>query len=107
MKRQGGEACVRYRRRRVAPIYCAMFVFGHGSLIWRPGFAHLGAHPAPPRGYHRRFRLRRAQVRIHGICCHRPATGTVWRSGSASVISAQMPSISAAPSRQADRPPTT
>ena len=34
-----------------------MFVFAYGSLIWRPGFAHLGAHPALLRGYHRRFCL--------------------------------------------------
>ena len=33
----------------------AMFVFAYGSLIWRPGFAHLGARPALLRGYHRRF----------------------------------------------------
>jgi cation transport protein ChaC len=32
-----------------------MFVFAYGSLIWRPGFAHLGARPALLRGYHRRF----------------------------------------------------
>ncbi len=34
-----------------------MFVFAYGSLIWKPGFAHLGAHPALLRGYHRRFCL--------------------------------------------------
>jgi glutathione-specific gamma-glutamylcyclotransferase len=34
-----------------------MFVFGYGSLIWKPGFPHLGAHPAFLRGYHRRFCL--------------------------------------------------
>ena len=32
-----------------------MFVFAYGSLIWRPGFVHLGARPALLRGYHRRF----------------------------------------------------
>jgi len=32
-----------------------MFVFAYGSLIWRPGFDHLGARPALLRGYHRRF----------------------------------------------------
>lgn len=32
-----------------------MFVFAYGSLIWRPGFPHLGARPALLRGYHRRF----------------------------------------------------
>jgi cation transport protein ChaC len=34
-----------------------LYVFGYGSLIWRPGFAHLGAHPALLRGFHRRFCL--------------------------------------------------
>lgn len=29
------------------------WVFGYGSLIWNPGFAHLGAHPALLRGAHR------------------------------------------------------
>ena len=32
-----------------------MHVFAYGSLIWRPGFDHLGARPALLRGYHRRF----------------------------------------------------
>ncbi|MCS6892104.1 MAG: gamma-glutamylcyclotransferase [Rhodovarius sp.] len=34
-----------------------MFVFAYGSLIWRPGFPYLAAHPAILRGYHRRFCL--------------------------------------------------
>lgn len=34
-----------------------MWVFGYGSLIWRPGFAHAGSHPALLRGFHRRFCL--------------------------------------------------
>jgi glutathione-specific gamma-glutamylcyclotransferase len=33
----------------------ALYVFGYGSLIWRPGFAHAAAHPALLRGFHRRF----------------------------------------------------
>ena len=32
-----------------------LYVFGYGSLLWRPGFAHAGAHPALLRGFHRRF----------------------------------------------------
>ena len=32
-----------------------LYVFGYGSLIWRPGFAHAAAHPALLRGFHRRF----------------------------------------------------
>jgi cation transport protein ChaC len=32
-----------------------LYVFGYGSLIWRPGFAHVAAHPALLRGFHRRF----------------------------------------------------
>ncbi|MBU8541095.1 gamma-glutamylcyclotransferase [Falsiroseomonas tokyonensis] len=34
-----------------------MWVFAYGSLIWRPGFAHAGSHPALLSGYHRRFCL--------------------------------------------------
>ena len=34
-----------------------LWVFGYGSLIWRPGFAHAGGHPALLRGFHRRFCL--------------------------------------------------
>jgi cation transport protein ChaC len=32
-----------------------MWVFGYGSLMWDPGFAHCGAHPALLYGYHRAF----------------------------------------------------
>lgn len=31
------------------------WVFGYGSLMWRPGFPHLDAVPALLRGYHRSF----------------------------------------------------
>lgn len=34
-----------------------LYVFGYGSLLWRPGFAHAQAHPALLRGWHRRFCL--------------------------------------------------
>jgi cation transport protein ChaC len=34
-----------------------LYVFAYGSLIWRPGFEHLGAEAALLRGYHRRFCL--------------------------------------------------
>ncbi len=30
-----------------------LWVFGYGSLMWRPGFAHAGEHPALLRGAHR------------------------------------------------------
>lgn len=30
-----------------------LWVFGYGSLIWRPGFEHLERHPARLRGAHR------------------------------------------------------
>jgi cation transport protein ChaC len=33
----------------------SLYVFGYGSLIWKPGFAHQAAHPALLRGFHRRF----------------------------------------------------
>ncbi len=32
-----------------------IWVFGYGSLMWRPGFAHRAAAPALLRGYHRAF----------------------------------------------------
>lgn len=34
-----------------------LYVFGYGSLIWKPGFAHAATHQALLRGYHRRFCL--------------------------------------------------
>lgn len=34
-----------------------LYVFAYGSLIWRPGFPHLGHEPATLRGFHRRFCL--------------------------------------------------
>jgi cation transport protein ChaC len=32
-----------------------LWIFGYGSLMWDPGFAHGEARPALLRGYHRRF----------------------------------------------------
>jgi len=32
-----------------------LLVFGYGSLIWRPDFSHLSAHPAWLHGWHRSF----------------------------------------------------
>ncbi|MBP0446353.1 gamma-glutamylcyclotransferase [Roseomonas sp. SSH11] len=32
-----------------------LYVFGYGSLIWKPGFAFESVHPALLRGFHRRF----------------------------------------------------
>jgi len=34
-----------------------LYVFAYGSLIWRPGFPHLGHEAALLHGYHRRFCL--------------------------------------------------
>jgi len=34
-----------------------LYVFAYGSLIWRPGFTHMGHEPALLWGYHRRFCL--------------------------------------------------
>lgn len=31
------------------------WVFGYGSLMWRPGFAHQSSEPAMVHGYHRRL----------------------------------------------------
>ncbi|WP_206667539.1 gamma-glutamylcyclotransferase [Muricoccus nepalensis] len=33
----------------------ALYVFGYGSLIWKPGFPFLSSHPARLHGFHRRF----------------------------------------------------
>ncbi|HSO42416.1 MAG TPA: gamma-glutamylcyclotransferase [Rhodospirillales bacterium] len=45
------------RQRRVARMDGAgdFWVFGYGSLMWRPGFAHSGSVPALLRGYNRSF----------------------------------------------------
>ncbi len=32
-----------------------LWVFGYGSLMWRPGFEHIDARPARLRGFHRAF----------------------------------------------------
>jgi len=32
-----------------------LWVFGYGSLMWRPGFAHIERHQARITGYHRAF----------------------------------------------------
>jgi glutathione-specific gamma-glutamylcyclotransferase len=40
-----------------------LHVFGYGSLIWRPGFAHAGAELGTLRGYHRSFCLRSTRYR--------------------------------------------
>ena len=34
-----------------------LYVFGYGSLIWKPGFDYVARHPALLRGFHRRFCL--------------------------------------------------
>ena len=34
---------------------CDIWVFGYGSLMWNPGFAHCAAEPALLRGWHRSF----------------------------------------------------
>ncbi|WP_245615070.1 gamma-glutamylcyclotransferase [Muricoccus aerilatus] len=33
----------------------SLYVFGYGSLIWKPGFEFLSSHPARLHGFHRRF----------------------------------------------------
>ncbi len=40
-----------------------IWVFGYGSLMWRPGFPHLAAEPALVRGYHRAFCVRSVHYR--------------------------------------------
>ena len=39
------------------------WVFGYGSLMWRPGFDFLEARPALLRGYHRAFCIRSTHYR--------------------------------------------
>ncbi|WP_260987547.1 gamma-glutamylcyclotransferase [Roseomonas gilardii] len=41
----------------------SLYVFAYGSLIWKPGFAVDGTHPALLRGYHRRFCIRSTRYR--------------------------------------------
>ena len=41
----------------------SLYVFGYGSLIWKPGFAFESAHPALLRGFHRRFCIRSHRYR--------------------------------------------
>ncbi|WP_458095024.1 gamma-glutamylcyclotransferase [Roseomonas sp. WA12] len=41
----------------------SLYVFGYGSLIWKPGFAFEAAHPALLRGFHRRFCIRSHRYR--------------------------------------------
>jgi cation transport protein ChaC len=31
------------------------WVFGYGSLMWNPGFPHIGAQPARISGFHRKL----------------------------------------------------
>jgi cation transport protein ChaC len=40
-----------------------LYVFGYGSLIWKPGFGFESAHPALLRGFHRRFCIRSERYR--------------------------------------------
>jgi cation transport protein ChaC len=40
---------------RLDPPGTDFWVFGYGSLIWRPGFAHSAVRPAMLHGFHRRF----------------------------------------------------
>ena len=39
------------------------WVFGYGSLMWRPGFDYLEARPALLRGYHRAFCIKSTHYR--------------------------------------------
>jgi len=41
----------------------SLYVFGYGSLIWKPGFDFEAAHPALLRGFHRRFCIRSHRYR--------------------------------------------
>src|SRR5690606_8982715 len=41
--------------RRLTPPDGNFWVFGYGSLMWRPGFPYLDCRPALLRGWHRAF----------------------------------------------------
>ena len=45
----------RRRERLALPEGRDFWVFGYGSLMWHPGFAHVEVRPALLHGYHRRF----------------------------------------------------
>ncbi len=47
-------AALRRERRLTLPPE-DLWVFGYGSLMWKPGFAHLDARVARLHGYHRRY----------------------------------------------------
>lgn len=44
-----------HNKARLEPPGHDFWVFGYGSLIWRPGFTHTDAKVGILRGYHRRF----------------------------------------------------
>ena len=46
-----------------APADGDIWVFGYGSLMWRPGFCYRAAEPALLRGYHRAFCIRSVRYR--------------------------------------------
>jgi len=52
--RMDDEALIRSRELKI-PKGRGFWVFGYGSLMWRPGFDYLEARPALLRGYHRAF----------------------------------------------------
>jgi cation transport protein ChaC len=45
-----------------------LFVFGYGSLMWRPGFDVVAAHPARLSGYHRAFCM--SSIHYRGTKAH-------------------------------------
>jgi len=53
---------IRARELRI-PKGRGFWVFGYGSLMWRPGFDYLEARPALLRGYHRAFCIKSTHYR--------------------------------------------
>jgi len=59
-----------------------VYIFGYGSLMWDPGFAHLERLPARAHDWHRRFTVMSTtswgSADRPGVCAALHPGGTVW-----------------------------